>query len=877
MPVAWCDAQGLLLGANSAFAHWWGARPATDGATLASCLHLDDALARALRTGQGLPARLLRLQDAQGRAHLARLTVRRCGALQLVTLLPQDEAGAAHLAGASAVVSEQGLATGLPPDGHAGLLAMAQRLGRLGVWARDLRTGAGHWDPSMWQLFGMAPQARSPDIAAALLLMHPADRASVQQAYQRSVHQPGLHSCRYRVPRADGSLRHARTVWEVQADAQGQPAVARGIVVDETDTALLARRLELTTSAAGVGVWSLSVDGQPQGHWDPQMRRLHGLSDDEPTPDISGYTERCVHPDDRHAVGQALATLMARREGLLDLDLRIVLPGGLVRRLASRTAIESGPQGRQLHGVMFDVTERHSTEHRLREASERAALAARGAGLGTWESAPDGQLGWWDDQMFALRGLAPQPNPVTRQQIAACLHPEDREANSRLLDWAAETGEPTNTQFRVVWPDGTVRWLASRSSALVDEQGRWTRRIGINWDITDVRNAAQAQQDKLLAQRENQAKSRFLARMSHELRTPLHAVLGFAQLLLADGPRTDPATWQRRVQQVQVSGEHLLALIDDVLALSSVESGELPLRLQPVQLSPLVASTVALLEPQARRQQVQLRTEVAGTLAVQADPVRLRQVLLNLLSNAIKYNRPGGWVSVTAQGDGPAQRVLTVQDNGLGMAADQLAHLFEPFNRLGREQGEIAGNGIGLTIVRAAVQQMGGTVAVRSAPGAGSAFSVTLAAAAPPAQQASALGVDRPAAAATIGPMTTVLYIEDNEVNLLIVHELVQRRGDLRFVSACDGLSGLVAARSHRPALILLDMQLPDIDGHEVLRRLRADPETAGIQVVALSANAMPQDIRRALEAGCAEYWTKPLDLRAFMQAMDTRFGPVPP
>jgi signal transduction histidine kinase len=687
VPVAWCDGQGRLLGANPAFAPWFGGAQAGD---LADVLRLDTAAADALRRGQGLTQAWATADDAAGNPTRLQLTVVRDGPLQVATLRPPLGASSAD-----------------------DLLAVAQRLGRLGVWERNLQTGAGHWDPQIWQLFGHTPRAHSPDIDAAIALMHADDRSQVRQAYQDSVHAVGSYSCRYRVVRPDGSLRHARTLWEVLPDAHGRPQRARGIVVDETEASLLARRLQMTTNAAGVGVWSRALDGPAQVHWDDQMRALHDAPAGHQPPGLIAYLDQYVHPDDRPTVGDAVRTLMSRREGLIDLDLRIVLPGGRVRRLACRTAIETDAGRRHLYGVMFDVTERHATERRLREAAERAALAARGAGIGTWESAPDGAVGVWDEQMFRLRGLPPRQGPVTRAEMLSWAHPDDRAGNRRALEEAVARGTSSNHEFRVVWPDGTVRWLASRSAPVPDEQGRPARRIGINWDITDARTAAAVQQEKLLAQRESQAKSRFLARISHELRTPLNAVLGFAQLLQADGQQADPATWQRWVQQVLASGEHLVALIDDVLALASVESDELPLNLQPLSLSAMAAGTAALLEPLARRHGVAVRLNVPEDVALLADPVRLRQVLLNLLSNAIKYNRQGGQVDVAVQ-PADAGWTLTVRDTGPGLSDAQLAHLFEPFNRLGRENGEVAGSGIGLAIVRAAVQQMGGSVVASS-------------------------------------------------------------------------------------------------------------------------------------------------------------------
>jgi CheY-like chemotaxis protein/anti-sigma regulatory factor (Ser/Thr protein kinase) len=327
---------------------------------------------------------------------------------------------------------------------------------------------------------------------------------------------------------------------------------------------------------------------------------------------------------------------------------------------------------------------------------------------------------------------------------------------------------------------------------------------------------------------------------------------------------------------VQASGEHLLALIDDVLELSSLESGELPLSLQPVALAPLVQTSLPLVELLAEAHQVQLDP---GTLDgwVLADPVRLRQVLLNLLSNGIKYNRPGGRVTVSAEcHDG--WWLLRVHDTGRGMTVEQLQHLFEPFNRLGAERDGPEGTGIGLAIVQASMQQMGGSVQVRSTPGQGSVFELALqqTAAPQPAPPGFAAGAPLPPALpAPGGGRPLVLYIEDNAVNMLIVRELVRQRPDLDFEGAEDGASGVAAAQRLLPALILLDMQLPDTDGHAVLRQLRADPATAAIRCIALSANAMPEDIRAARAAGFDDYWTKPLDLAAFLRALEHLFGPA--
>ncbi len=636
----------------------------------------------------------------------------------------------------------------------------------------------------------------------------------------------------------------------------------------------LSQRLELATAAAGVGIWSAPVDAAGAAHWDTQMRRLHGIDNTEPAPSCQAYLQRFVHAEDRATLADSLALLIQRRQGHFDLDLRILRPDGQQRRLATRTTFGDSDGRPQLYGVMLDVTDRQVAEDRLIEVRERAALATRGVGIGTWESEADAQAGWWDEQMFQLRGLPPRSELLQTSDMLQWVHPDDRLPYQRMMQAALALDGPSHAEFRVIWPDGQQRWLASRSVPVRDVQGRTVRRIGINWDITDARDAAAAREERQLALRESQARSGLLARISHELRTPLNAVLGFSQLLLADGP--DPATWRQRVSHMQAAGQYLLTLIDEVLELSSLESGELPLQLQPVDLAALVQACLPQVQPLAQAQGITLLAPPAAAAGwALADPVRLRQALLNLLSNGIRFNRPGGRVQVSVASEG-TQPLLRVEDSGPGLSADQLAHLFEPFVRHGPARDGLGGSGIGLAIVRASVQQMGGQVRVNSQPGQGSCFEMLLRRSDPatPAAPAASSLPPLPNLPAREGP-GCVLYIEDNEVNQMIVEALMQRRPDLRLVTALDGQSGLVRARSERPDLILLDMQLPDIDGPEVLQRLREDPATAAIPCIALSANAMPDDIDRALASGFDAYWTKPLEITEFWRAIDRMFGPV--
>ena len=797
-------------------------------------------------------------------------------------------------------------------------LRLAAEMVDMAVWRRDLLRDEIHLSPKGREMLRLPPSEQILTLSEFAALVHPQDLAEARnhgllQADATHLAAPDLT---LRLRRGDGQWRYWLMRGALQCDEAEQPLGSVGVALDVTDRfeasqqALeLGRRLEMATAAAGIGTWDYRPESN-SWHWDAQMRLLHGLTPDEPQSHSHGYLSRFVQPGHHAAVREGVRRLRQQGHGMLDLDLSLTTPSGQHRRLSTRTTAETVNGRCRMMGVMLDVTERYAAEAKLREASERAILVARGAGIGTWESSPDAENGWWDAQMFALRGLAPQTLPVSRRAMLGWVHPEDQSAMRQLIEGAGHADHPYLAEFRVVWPDGSVHWLATRSTAVRDMAGQMVGRIGINWDVTEVHNAAAALQDKLLAeqdkllaeqdkllaehdkllaQRENQAKSRFLARMSHELRTPLNAVLGFSQLLLAttqraaDGAVLDPSQWRQRVEHVRAAGEHLLTLINDVLDLSSLESGELALHLGPVCLATLTQTTLPMLQTQADAAGVELLPGLITGHAL-ADPVRLRQVLINLLSNAIKYNHAQGRVWIDARPvDGMLR--LRVRDNGLGMTADQCSHLFEPFNRLGREREGVGGTGIGLAIVHALIQRMGGTIEVHSRLGQGSSFEIDLPLVAVPAQRqaASLAPADAgPEAMPDTGPPTAsppnkrLLYIEDNPVNQLIVAGLVALRPDLALDLADTGQDGLSQARTLRHALVLIDMQLPDIDGLEVLRQLRADPATAALHCVALSANAMPDDIQTALQAGFDDYWTKPLDMRAFLDALARFVGPPP-
>jgi len=376
---------------------------------------------------------------------------------------------------------------------------------------------------------------------------------------------------------------------------------------------------------------------------------------------------------------------------------------------------------------------------------------------------------------------------------------------------------------------------------------------------------------KAAAEKANLAKSDFLSSMSHELRSPLNAILGFAQLMESDVTPQTPSQKESTGQILQ-AGWYLLDLINEILDLALIESGKLMLSQEPMSLDEVMVDCRAMIEPQAKKYGVTMRfCAFDKSSFVRADRTRVKQVLINLLSNAIKYNHAGGAVVVECTVMSAERIRISIKDTGPGLSPEKIAQLFQPFNRLGQESNGEEGTGIGLVMTKRLVELMGGVIGVESAVGVGSVFWVELTRAVEPTLAAGAIE------AAAAGPVLvrhdashrTLLYVEDNPANLLLVEQLIARRPDMRLLSAADATRGIELARHHQPDVILMDINLPGLSGIRALRILREDPLTQRIPVVAISANAMPHDIRRGLDAGFFRYLTKPIKVNAFMETLD--------
>lgn len=585
---------------------------------------------------------------------------------------------------------------------------------------------------------------------------------------------------------------------------------------------------------------------------------------------------RRLHPDHREKI---VRWEEQANQGAPQLsgDFMIQCANGTERWVAMQLGIQRNDHGHRIwYGMLQDVTERQQMAQRLGERD--ALLKSLGRNLPgmlykMWVPViGEPQLQYVSAQVQQLYEL---PANVRHDDFSIhykYVHPDDLD-KVRMLTSARglDPGKPISYEYRVVLPSKGLRWLGGQAMPMPEADGSvsW---YGYTADITEQKLYADAVISAEAAERANLAKSEFLSRMSHELRTPLNAVIGFAQLLQMDRSHEFGDTQRGQVRLIEKAGQHLLSMLGDVLDLSRIEAGSLPLSITAQNCAHVVDDALQMVSDLARRHRITLSADdVPDHLVVKADRVRLRQVLVNLLVNAIKYNRTGGQVNVRAWPEGE-QVVLEVEDSGIGLNSEQQSHLFEPFNRLGAERTGVEGTGIGLVIVQRLLTLMQGNIEAHSTPGQGSRFRVTLPASTDPAVDSGAMPLDetpsRPSSSKP--PMTaTILYAEDNEVNVLLVQEVIRMRPQWQLQVGRNGAQALALAQAHPPDLVLVDMHLGDMTGFDLADAMDRDSRLCTVPRVALSADAMPDRIHAAEARGFKAYLTKPLDVMALLRCLD--------
>ncbi|MFO7551048.1 MAG: PAS domain S-box protein [Haliea sp.] len=751
---------------------------------------------------------------------------------------------------------------------HRERLRLGQLYADIGTWEWNLQTDAMYWTEPVARLFGIPETVLRGDKHQFLGAVHPDDRAAITAAMRDTIRDDKPYRLEHRVLRADGSVRWLQQSAAVNRDEHGVARAMIGITQDIHDRKLAElalkeneRELRKTQQMARLGSWEEDCR-TGEITWSSIVYEILGLPVADTTPGLETLGT-LIDREDRDMVTALRQQLHDTGAGV-DVVLRIVRPDAEVRHvhLLAKGETDSAGTPVRIRGTVQDIT-------RLKQAEEdllviRRVFDATSQAIGVTDAS--GNL------IFSNRAheetLGYDHEECLGMYFDAFIPAENRDWVADAVTRALEQGKTWSGLLPLLRKDGSEVLTLSDIGIIQSEDERRQYLFNIFSDYTPEQKR---QQELALAREEaeqaSQAKSTFLSSMSHELRTPMNSILGFAQLL-----EYDPALGQEQldnVQEILRAGGHLLTLINDILDLARVESGQIPLALQPVPILPLVEECMSLLASQAEAGNITLNHLISADSSVRADRTRLKQALLNLLSNAIKYNRNGGDVRVTANSHGEDRVRIAVMDTGRGIPTHRLAELFQSFNRLDAEKTSVEGTGIGLFITRRLLQMMEGSVGVSSEVGSGSTFWLEL----PRASVATRSNDDtvtpaEDAATAKHESRHRVLYIEDNPANLKLVTQIMERHG-IELVGALLPRDGIALALASPPDLILLDINMPEMDGYEVLATLRETPTLTSVPIIAVTANAMHQEVEQGMQAGFNDYITKPIQVGQFLATLE--------
>jgi len=755
------------------------------------------------------------------------------------------------------------------------------------VVATDLDGVVTSWNKGAERMFGYAANEM---LGRPIACVYPPDQLAVlQHEVIAPLKAKGAHVAEVIMQRKNGERFNGHLALSLRYDAERRPVGMIGYTMDVTEQKRVEQalrrsetrlreneeRMRLVIEATDDGIW----DWNPVTHEDylsPRWKAILGYRDDE-LPNLDSTFFGLIHPDDRAGVSESVQRHF--EEGAAyNMEVRMQHKDGGYRWIHSQGEALRDAKGRPVRmvGTITDITDRKRVDEELRQfkttldqtvdcvfmfdpATLRFFYANQGA---------INQVGYRTEELMSMTPVDLKPDfdeSRFRGVIAPLLvgrssstyfetrhrHKDGHDVPVEIfLQYVAPAGEPP--RFVAVVRDVTERKKVEGELA--------GHREHLEELVRDRTTALEAAKNE--AERANAAKSEFLSRMSHELRTPMNAILGFAQILQLEPIGAEPVSF---VDEIRRAGDHLLELINELLDLSRIEAGKMEVVLQAVPMFKAVNDSVQTVRTLLTQKNITLRNHCRDQAVVLADPTRLRQILLNLLSNAVKYNRDGGSIDIDCHPvDGERLR-LSVSDTGPGIAPEKIAHLFTPFERLGAEFSAIDGTGIGLALARQLTELMGGIMGVDSSPGRGSTFWLEL----PVAQSTPIARTDDAVAAVHIAERRTVLYVEDNAANLRLVEAILRRYPNISLLSATNGEYGLELAKRYTPDAILLDIQLPGMDGYAVLAELRKDPATRMIPVLALSADALPLDVEKGLAAGFVHYLTKPVQVNQVMAALE--------
>ena len=733
-------------------------------------------------------------------------------------------------------------------------------------------------------------QSQEFDRQKMLELVHPDDQAGMNERYQKMmVEKCDAAPHRFRFLHRDGSWRilEAHGRYELENPEIGGIVWAARDVTQRVQMEEQLNRSENLFAAmfeqSSLGMALVAPDGSFL-RINRTFSELTGIARDQ----MSAHHYRDImRPDDVAASTENARRLLQGEIKSLDLERPLFHQNGESRWAQFNVSrVEDEIRGDYLLVQVQDIEERRRQNERLR-LLESVAVHANDAILITAaepiEAEDNGPTILYANEAYLkMSGYALDEviGKTPRIMQGPNTEPEARaEIRNALKRW-----KPVVVELLNYTKGGTPFWVELSIVPIADERGWYTHWVSIQRDVTArkeseallIRACDEADRARDEAEAANRAKSEFLSRMSHELRTPLNAILGFGQLLELEEQNENN---RESTEQILKAGRHLLELINEVLDISRIETGRMSMSLETVSVAEVARETLDLVRAMAAQYGISLRAEALfnSPVSVVGDRRRVKQVLLNVVSNAIKYNRAGGSVTLSLEAveananEENCERVrLCVTDTGIGIAPEKVERLWVPFDRLGAETTSVEGTGIGLALSHRLAQAMNGRLDVRSET-QGSTFWLELPRAMPLAQLSDGdwSGIT-PATSPAVTTRWVALYIDDNLPNVQLVQGILARRPEVRLLTALQGALGLELAQQHCPDVILLDLHLPDINGDEILRRLRANPDTRNIPVVIISADATPGQTERLLQAGANEYLSKPFDIGHFLSVLDS-------